>query len=64
MRADRQTDITKLIIVFRNFDNTPENVFIDVHVRIAFRAQKVPCKNKPGGSFSRPKTAGTYEDKD
>ena len=61
--AGGQRDITKLIIVFRNVENTPENVFIDVHVRNAFRAEKVPCEKNRECSFSRPKTAWKNEDK-
>jgi hypothetical protein len=38
-RTDRQTDMTKLIVAFRNFVNAPENVTQKIHVSFATNGQ-------------------------
>jgi len=41
--AGGQSDVTKPTVAYRNFEDTPENVFIRVHVRNVFTAQQVHC---------------------
>ena len=36
MRTDRRTDMTKLIVLFRNFVNAPTNTYIHPHSRFRF----------------------------
>ena len=36
MRTDRRTDMTKLIVLFRNFVNAPKNTYIHPHSRFRF----------------------------
>jgi hypothetical protein len=61
--AGGKTDITKLIIAYRNFANTPENVFIYVHVRNVFRVQKAPCKENRGAHSPGLKRPGRMKTK-
>ena len=50
MRTDRRTDMTKLIVAFRNYENAPENTFnfwCEVELDKANRSLPVPAIRKP-----------------
>jgi hypothetical protein len=49
MRTDRRTDMTKLIVAFRNYENAPENTFnfwCEVELDRANRSLPVPAIRK------------------
>jgi hypothetical protein len=48
MRTDRQTDMTKLILAFRNFANSPRNERKNTHCR----QNLVDVNTKDAGTYS------------
>jgi len=41
MRIDRQTDMTKLIVAFRNFANAPKNAQVSLGLRLNYVHEEV-----------------------